>query len=376
MPRDARPTSIREDLYPAVVLGLISSSFSTAVSQLAAGRLGRDASVDWMTVAAIPFGNAMIETEPGITTILAGIAFHQWADFSWELFFFIVLHRFTARLGAGALLAVAVPWAMTTSALEWLVLVPVFPFSQPIFTLQQPYWIGLLVHLSSAAAYPLFPGLRSVLVENGPWPLSSKRWACAAAVVLTILLSADVLARQDREFMWVGSAENGEPDRSFLRHMSAHHEQGIKLARLAVSLANDPELRQMAKLIVAGQTGERAVFDRWWKSWFGPALDFCSQAELDGMPGYLTAKQLAKVTDAAPDRFDAEFVAAMTLHHQGAVSMADDQLRNGRDLRLRAMAHAIRHEQQGEIALLHGVKGWQAVGQAMANMLADRTARP
>jgi hypothetical protein len=55
--------------------------------------------------------------------------------------------------------------------------------------------------------------------------------------------------------------------------------------------------------------------------------------------------------------------------------MADDQLRNGRDLRLRAMAHAIRHEQQGEIALLQGVKGWQAVGQAIANMMADRTAR-
>lgn len=38
----------------AAELGIISSSFSTIVSQLFAARLGRDALVDWMTVAAIP----------------------------------------------------------------------------------------------------------------------------------------------------------------------------------------------------------------------------------------------------------------------------------------------------------------------------------
>ena len=54
----------------------------------------------------------------------------------------------------------AVPWAILTSALEWFILVPLFPFWQPIFTLQQPYWIGFLVHLSSASMYPLFAWLR------------------------------------------------------------------------------------------------------------------------------------------------------------------------------------------------------------------------
>jgi hypothetical protein len=53
-----------------------------------------------------------------------------------------------------------VPWAILTSSLEWFVLVPLFPFFQPIFTLQQPYWIGFLVHLSSASIYPLFAWLR------------------------------------------------------------------------------------------------------------------------------------------------------------------------------------------------------------------------
>jgi hypothetical protein len=38
----------------AVYFGLISSTFSTLVSQLSAARIGRDAAVDWMSVAAIP----------------------------------------------------------------------------------------------------------------------------------------------------------------------------------------------------------------------------------------------------------------------------------------------------------------------------------
>jgi hypothetical protein len=42
---------------------------------------------------------------------------------------------------------VAIPWAVFTSAFEWFVLVPLFPFWQPIFTLQ--HWIGFLVHLDS-----------------------------------------------------------------------------------------------------------------------------------------------------------------------------------------------------------------------------------
>jgi Domain of unknown function (DUF305) len=51
--------------------------------------------------------------------------------------------------------------------------------------------------------------------------------------------------------------------------------------------------------------------------------------------------------------------------------MADSELRHGSDPRLRIMAHAIRHEQQGEIALMRGVDGPSAVTNAFRNMFAD-----
>nr|WP_245502406.1 hypothetical protein [Bradyrhizobium betae] len=51
--------------------------------------------------------------------------------------------------------------------------------------------------------------------------------------------------------------------------------------------------------------------------------------------------------------------------------MADQMWHSPGDIRLRVMAHAIRHEQQGEIALMEHVQGLAAVFAAFRNMLAD-----
>ena len=89
------------------------------------------------------------------------------------------------------------------------------------------------------------------------------------------------------------------------------------------------------------------------------------------MPGFLTTDQIELLTASPPERFDGLFVRLMSLHHAGAVKMADQQWNSHGDPRLRVMAHAIRHEQQGEIALMHGVSGVDAVSQAIRNMMAD-----
>src|SRR5215216_6181995 len=63
----------------AAYLGLVSSSFSTIVSQLSAARIGRDAAVDWMVVATIPGTDGMLSSDPTANSIVVGILFHQWA---------------------------------------------------------------------------------------------------------------------------------------------------------------------------------------------------------------------------------------------------------------------------------------------------------
>ena len=89
------------------------------------------------------------------------------------------------------------------------------------------------------------------------------------------------------------------------------------------------------------------------------------------MPGLLDPVDMTKLRSIEAPIFDQLFVELMTRHHKGAVAMANSELRQGSDLRLRLMAHAIRHEQQGEIALMQGVNGRPAVHLALQNMLAD-----
>src|SRR4051812_16925395 len=101
-------------------------------------------------------------------------------------------------------------------------------------------------------------------------------------------------------------------------------------------------------------------------------ITFADEAtERAQMPGLLTAEQVGRLKDAQIASFDALFVRLITIHHAGAVAMADAETKGRGDLRLRIMAHAIRHEQQGEIALMERLSGFKAVKHAVANMLAD-----
>ena len=375
---DARsPATVRQDFRSAAWLGLVTSTFSPIVVSLAAGRIGRDADVEWTIVASLLLRDAAWQPEPRWPAIAVGILIHQAADFWWVIVFFGFLGRWTSGLRPGTLLLLAPAWAVATSLLEWLVIVPLLPFWQPAFTLTQAWWIGLVVHLLSASLYPLFPSVRGRLAGQLPTPHRrfATAWSIAAAMGLAVFAVLAVMGANDRELPHSGA--DAARDRSYMRRMAVHHEQGVQLAMLARSQAADPHLRALARLMIAGQRAEIDILARWWRSWFDdpPAL-VCSQAERAAMPGMLPPERIAELARLRGAEFDAEFVRLMSEHHRGAVRMADDALRTAGDVRLRWMSHAIRHEQRGEIALMHGVEGPPAVALAVRAMVDGAGAHP
>lgn len=323
-----------------------------------------------MTVAAIPVRDWAISSEPSVSAVLLGVAFHQWADFCWALVFFGVLGRWTADLRPLTILSLALSWAVFSSSMEWLVLAPLFPFWQPLFTLQQPYWIGLLVHATSALMYPLFARRRRARSRAPAHDVHFTNFWIAGALVATAALGSIALfGSHGYEPLWMG--RDKEADQTYIRHMTTHHAQGIELARMAAERAQAPHLRMLARLMVASQTGETRIFENWWLSWFDTEMPDCSAGERTAMPGFLTASEIWQIRTVSSDKFDAVFIDMMTKHHKGAVRMADQMLHSGGDPRLRLMAHGIRHAQQGEIALMHGVHGVDAVAVGLRNMSAD-----
>jgi uncharacterized protein (DUF305 family) len=264
-----------------------------------------------------------------------------------------------------------VPWAILTSSLEWFLLVPLFSFWQPIFTLQQPYWIGFLVHLSSASMYPLFAWLRRSpskrqLFQGRTW---LRLWTLDAIAGILLLGTAALFAAHDRELPWIG--RDPTIDQTFIRHMVTHHEQGILLAELAAEKAGDPHIRALSKLMMASQRGEAKILSHWWVSWFVEWMQICSAQERASMPGMLDAMEVAKLGSTEAASFDVVYLELMTRHHKGAVAIADAQLRDGRTRGFGSWRMPSVMSSKGEIALMHGASGGGAVSAAFRNMFAD-----
>jgi uncharacterized protein (DUF305 family) len=160
-----------------------------------------------------------------------------------------------------------------------------------------------------------------------------------------------------------------------MHRMSAHHRQGLVIASIAIERAQSDYLRALARLLVASQAGDIGVLEQWWRSWFSGDLHTFSSADHAGMQGMLSPEQMNAIRSAAAPDFDATFVLLMSIHHQGAVAMANDALVQASDPPLKIMAHAVRHAQLGEIKMMERVRGIQAVRASLAAMFAPATAR-
>jgi uncharacterized protein (DUF305 family) len=68
-----------------------------------------------------------------------------------------------------------------------------------------------------------------------------------------------------------------------------------------------------------------------------------------GMPGMMSAADMAKLEAATGKEFDKQFCTMMIDHHEGAVAMAKDELADGANPEAKAMAQQIITAQQAEI---------------------------
>lgn len=56
---------------------------------------------------------------------------------------------------------------------------------------------------------------------------------------------------------------SGDTDKDFSMMMKMHHQQGVDMARMELQHGKSPEMKKMAKQIIAAQNKEIAQFERW-----------------------------------------------------------------------------------------------------------------
>lgn len=143
----------------------------------------------------------------------------------------------------------------------------------------------------------------------------------------------------------------GGMDAMFIEQMIPHHDDAIEMAELALTRAEHPEIRRLARNIKRTQTAENAQMRSWYREWFG--TDVSDARGSFGMRGGMMGSGGADMSDLeTADPFDKAFIEAMIPHHEMAIMMSQMAGRASGREEMRGLTTSIIEAQSAEIDMM------------------------
>lgn len=161
--------------------------------------------------------------------------------------------------------------------------------------------------------------------------------------------AADPVAELDRL-----TQTRNDADVAFVQAMLPHHAQGVELAGLVAARTDAGPVRDMAFRITRAQGEEIGRLRGFLTSW-DTAPD--TSHAMHTMPGMVDRARISVLRDARGPAFDRLWLQAMIAHHEGAVAMAEAELRDGIHRGARNTASTVVAVQRSEIATMRGMLG-------------------
>ena len=176
----------------------------------------------------------------------------------------------------------------------------------------------------------------------------------------------------------------GDVDHDFVAMMAPHHQGAIDMSEAELRYGQNEQLRRIAQDIVTEELQEIAAMraasgekltptEAALAASFagtGAGLGFSSPRPADNVPPSLKrerpflaqndaamTKMMNDMTIKPTGNIDRDFVAMMVPHHQGAIDMAQAELRYGREAQLRRIAQEIVVDQTQQISLMRLAAG-------------------
>lgn len=149
------------------------------------------------------------------------------------------------------------------------------------------------------------------------------------------------------------SGPHNMDDVMFAQMMIPHHQQAIEMSdTLLAKDGIDPKVTDLARQIKAAQGPEIARMSGWLAGWgqnpspsmamdHGDGGGMMSQADMDALKN-ATGTEAARL-----------FLTGMITHHQGAITMAKDEVANGQNPEAKQLAQDIIDAQQAEITTMN-----------------------
>ncbi|WP_091232097.1 DUF305 domain-containing protein [Microbacterium sp. 3J1] len=149
------------------------------------------------------------------------------------------------------------------------------------------------------------------------------------------------------------SAEADDADIMFARMMKEHHAQAVEMSDMLLGKDGvDDRVVALAEEIKAAQEPEIRTMNEWLEEW---GADVSGADGMDHGSGMMSETDMQELADASGEDAGRVFLEQMIRHHEGAVTMAQEEVDNGRDPDAIALAHTIIETQTTEIAAMRDI---------------------
>ena len=190
------------------------------------------------------------------------------------------------------------------------------------------------------------------------------RYTRALAAVAAALMLTVAGCSSSSEPSSSGKGYN-DADVDFASDMIQHHAQALEMVDLTLGRDLDPQVVELTDQIRAAQTPEIETMADWLVSWDKPvpetsrdhanahAEDHGASAEMDAdMPGMMSADEMEALEKASGAEFQTMWLEMMIDHHEGAVEMAEAEVKDGENSKATRLAEEIISAQQDEISTM------------------------
>lgn len=127
------------------------------------------------------------------------------------------------------------------------------------------------------------------------------------------LVLALVLSVFDFSSLCLAEAKPAPYDAKFLDQFTEHHKDAIKMGEMALSKAENPEVKKMAQKMVSDQKEEIAQMQKWREQFYtSTPKDNSKLAKMD----------MSSLKEKSGKAFDLAFLDLMAKHHEQGISMA------------------------------------------------------
>ena len=142
----------------------------------------------------------------------------------------------------------------------------------------------------------------------------------------------------------------------FVRDMSVHHAQAVRMSEIAHRRSSDPELTYLAFDILSTQQGQIGIMTGWLDLWeqgqSGSDEPMAWMGHEGPMPGMASDEELAQLDRLPVAQMEELWLRLMIRHHRGAVPMADDAAARADHDETAAFAASMSAGQQSEVDLM------------------------